>query len=248
MHGFGVRRRRRRSASFVFPTHGLTPLAVFYVRERKHGRFRRRRCVTVARSCGSRPNRRRRSGRRTGRRPLSSTAATHPFSGGQTGLPSLSMTRPCSSRWNSRKSPESSAPPPRAARRGPWPRVKVSAVRVVRARRPRMPPPPPSRRDDAAAVARARRLRPPRRGTSSEGTRQRSPRASVGGARARCVALGRSARSCCGRRPSPIVVPREKAKRRRRRTPPPSRSCRPRANSRRAVDCSRKRARGDLGL
>lgn len=67
-------------------------------------------------------------------------------------MPSLSMTRPCSSRWNSRKSPESSAPPPlKGASRPVAVRVKVSAVRVGRARRPRMPPPPPSRRETAAA-------------------------------------------------------------------------------------------------
>ena len=156
-------------------------------------------------------------------------------------MPSLSMTRPCSSRWNSRKSPESSAPPPlKGASRPVAVRVKVSAVRVGRARR-RMPPPPPSRRETAAACGGAPR---DRRGEDiGEGTRRRSPRASVGRTGTMC-ALGRSARSCCGRRPSPIVVPREKAKRRRRRTPPPS-VCRPRANSRRAVDLEN--ARGDLG-
>ena len=67
-------------------------------------------------------------------------------------MPSLSMTRPCSSLWNSRKSPSSSAPPPlEGASRSVAVRVKVSAVRVGRARRPRMPPPLLSRRETAAA-------------------------------------------------------------------------------------------------
>ena len=108
-------------------------------------------------------------------------------------MPSLSMTRPRSSRWNSRKVPSSSAPlPPEAASRPVAVRVKVSAVRVERARQPRMPPPLLSRRATAAACGEGAA-----RATAAEGDIERRNEASVvarvvASARARCSALGRS--------------------------------------------------------
>ena len=179
-----------------------------------------------------------------------SISATHPFSGGATGLPSLSMTRPCSSRWNSRKSPDSSAPPPlKGASRPVAVRVKVSAVRVGRARRPRMPPPPPSRRETAAACGEGAAL-----ATAAERDIERRNEAAVaarvGGRRTGTMCRARTVRALVVWT-SPVAnrrAPRKSKKEKDENSTEPSRSCRRAAQIRGALSTARENARGDLGL